>query len=63
MGNIFIFNSCVDYRGGVLVSDMISFSIVMLEALADFLGTAPVFYLFALVCFCFIVKAFKILIS
>lgn len=45
------------------MADMIAFSVAMLNALADFFATPPVFYLFALVCFCFIVKAFKIIIS
>jgi len=45
------------------MADMITFSTSMLNALATFLGTAPIFYLFALVCFCFIIKVFKIIIS
>lgn len=46
-----------------MMSDMVAFSNAMLTALATFLETPPVFYLFGLICFCFIVKAFKILIE
>lgn len=45
------------------MDDMQEFSVFILGAIADFLATPPVFYLFGLICFCFIVKAFKILIS
>lgn len=40
---------------------MIDFSIAMLGAVANFLGSEPIIYLFGLVCFCFIVKAFRTL--
>jgi len=43
--------------------DMIDFSLAMMEGLADFLGSEPIFYLFGLVCFCFIVKIFMMLFS
>lgn len=42
---------------------MITFSQVFLTLVADFLSSPPVFYLFGLICFCFICKAVKILIS
>lgn len=45
------------------MTPMIDFSVAMLSALAVFLQSEPVFYLFGLICFCFIVKAFKILIT
>lgn len=45
------------------MTPMIDFSVAMLTALSDFLLSEPVFYLFGLVCFLFIVKAFKILVS
>ena len=43
------------------MTEMVDFSIAMLTAIADFLATPPIFYIFGLICFCFIVKAFKIL--
>lgn len=45
------------------MTEMVNFSIAMLNALVDFLSTPPIFYLFGLVCFCFICKALKILMS
>lgn len=45
------------------MSEMIAFSNAMLESLATFLNTPPIFYLFCLICFCFIAKFFKILIG
>ena len=42
------------------MADMISFSTAFLGAVAEFLATPPVFYLFALICLCFVVKAMKI---
>lgn len=45
------------------MTPMIDFSVAMLTALSDFLLSEPVFYLFGLICFCFVVKAFKILIT
>ena len=38
---------------------MIDFSVAMLEAVADFLGSEPIIYLFAIVCLCGIVKVFQ----
>lgn len=35
----------------------------MLEAIADFLGSEPVIYIFGLVCLCIIVKVFKDIIT
>lgn len=46
-----------------MMADMVAFSNAMLDSLATFLQTPPVFYLFCLICFCFIAKAFKILIE
>lgn len=43
------------------MNDMISFSVAMMGAVADFLTTPPIIYLFGLVCFVFLCKALKIL--
>ena len=40
------------------MADMIQFSIALLNAVADFLQTEPIFYLFGTVIFLFVVKAF-----
>ena len=40
---------------------MIQFSTWYLTAIADFLMSPPIFYLFALILLCFICKAIKIL--
>lgn len=45
------------------MDNMILFSEVFLGLVAEFLQAPPVFYLFGLICFCFICKAVKILIS
>lgn len=45
------------------MTDMILFSTSMLTAISDFLGTEPIFYLFGLICFTFVCKAVKIIIS
>ena len=45
------------------MDEMITFCTAMLEAVADFLMTPPIFYLFGLICFCFIAKFIKILIE
>lgn len=45
------------------MNDMIDFSVALLEALSDFLGTPPVFYLFGIICLCFICKAVMILMG
>lgn len=37
------------------MTDMVNFSTIMLEVLADFLATPPIFYLFGLVCLLFVV--------
>lgn len=44
------------------MDNMITFSGVILTQLADFLLQPPVFYIVGLVCFCFVVKAVKIII-
>lgn len=43
------------------MTDMVAFSVAMLQAVADFLATPPVFYLFGLICLCFVMKAIKII--
>jgi len=45
------------------MNQMIDFSLAMLDGLAGFLAAEPIFYLFGLVCFCFIVKIFMQLFS
>ena len=42
-----------------MMENMIDFSIAMLESVAAFLGSEPIIYIFGLVCFVIIVKAFK----
>lgn len=42
---------------------MVDFSKAIMAAVADFLMTEPISYLFGLICFLFIVKAFKILMT
>lgn len=45
------------------MSEMKEFSLWLLSALADFLAKPPVFYLFGLICFIFILKAVLIIIK
>ena len=45
------------------MQDMIDFSVAILNAMVTFLETPPIFYLFSLICFCFIAKFFKILVE
>jgi len=45
------------------MSNMIDFTVALLGAVADFLSTEPVFYLFTVIIFCFICKAVIILCS
>lgn len=42
---------------------MIDFSAAMLQALAAFLGSEPIIYLFGMVVFCFLCKGIKTLIT
>lgn len=42
---------------------MQEFTLFMLEAIANFLGTEPVFYLFGVIIFIFILKGIKIIIG
>lgn len=42
---------------------MIDFSVAMLSALADFLASEPIIYLFGSVVFCFICKGVRSLMS
>jgi hypothetical protein len=41
------------------MTEMIAFCTQMLGALASFLGSVPIIYLFGLVCLTFVVKIFK----
>lgn len=45
------------------MDEMISFCTAMLTAVADFLGTPPIFYLFCLVCFVPVLEMFRRLIN
>ena len=45
------------------MTSMVDFSIAMLQAVADFLNTEPIIYLFGLILFCFVCKIFKLLSS
>lgn len=45
------------------MSAMQEFTLFMLQAVADFLASEPVFYLFGVVIFCFICKTIKTFIS
>lgn len=38
------------------MTPMIDFSVALLQAVSDFLGSEPVIYLFGTVIFCFLVK-------
>lgn len=42
---------------------MIDFSTALLSSVADFLGSEPMIYLFAIVCLCGIVQAVKLIIN
>ena len=44
------------------MSDLVSFSVQFMTALADFLAAPPIFNLFALILFLFVCKAIKIII-
>lgn len=45
------------------MTPMIDFSVAMLHALADFLASEPIIYLFGTVIFCFICKSIRSLMS
>jgi hypothetical protein len=45
-----------------MMNAMIDFPVAMLQALANFLGSEPIIYLFALILFCFLCKAIVIII-
>lgn len=45
------------------MTELIAFSVALLQAVASFLGSEPVFYLFGLVLFCFLCKGIRCLIS
>lgn len=42
---------------------MQNFTVWMLGAVADFLAAEPIFYLYGVIVFCFILKCIKIIIS
>jgi len=42
---------------------IMDYTTFLLNAIATFLGSEPVIYLFGTVIFCFVIKAFKILAS
>lgn len=42
---------------------MIDFSVAMLQALAAFLGSEPIIYLFGMIVFCFLCKGIKTLMA
>lgn len=42
---------------------MIDYSVAILNAIVTFIETPPIFYIFSLICFCFIAKFFKILVE
>lgn len=45
------------------MTPMMEFSMFIFDTVAAFLKSEPIIYIVGLVCFCFIVKAIKILIS
>lgn len=45
------------------MDEMITFSIAMLHAVAEFLATPPIFYLFCLVCFVPVIQIVRSLIK
>lgn len=45
------------------MENMTTFFIEMLNAIADFLGSEPIIYIFGLVCLTIVVKVFKDIIS
>ena len=51
--------------GGYLKMDsaMIQFSSVILQDIATFVATPPIYQLFGLICFCFVAKAVRVLIK
>ena len=44
------------------MTPMIDFSVAMLQAVANFLGSEPVIYLFGMMVFCFLCKGIKTLL-
>ena len=52
-----------DYMYLEVMEEMIVFSSGMLDAVAQFLGSEPIIYLFGLVCLCFVVRVFKDIIN
>ena len=42
-----------------MMDSMLTFSVGMLNAVADFLGSEPIIYVFGLVCLLILIKGFK----
>lgn len=45
-----------------MMDSMVQYSTTMLQAVADFLATEPVIYLFAIMCMAYIIKVFRALL-
>lgn len=45
------------------MTPMVDFSLVMLQALADFMGAEPMIYLFGAIVFCWLCKGIRILLG
>jgi len=45
------------------MQEMIEFSSFIFQSLIDFVSTPPIFYIFGLTCFLFIIKALKIILK
>lgn len=43
------------------MTSMVNYSVAMLEAVAEFLASEPIIYLFGLVLLCFVVKVIRLL--
>lgn len=46
-----------------MMENMIAFSVAMLDAVATFLGSEPIIYIFGLVCLVVVFKVFKDIIT
>lgn len=42
---------------------MIDFSVAILDSIVTFIETPPIFYIFGLICFCFVAKFITILVG
>lgn len=45
-----------------MFNDMVSFSVAMLEAIAEFMATPPIFYLVGMIMLAFVVKIIMLII-